>query len=122
MFVVSHLVGDYLFQTEWQAAHKMGGLGPDPVARHALLAHIAFYTLAFMPAFIWLGDDLGAGVVLVAALLAGPHLVQDDGRLLDLYLRRVKRCDPKVVPGVRAAVDQAFHILALFALAIVAGG
>jgi hypothetical protein len=47
--------------------------------------------------------------------------VQDDGRLLDLYLRRVKRCDPRSVPGVRAAVDQAFHILALFALAIGAG-
>lgn len=121
VFVVCHLVGDYLLQTNWQAAHKMGGLGPDPVARRALLAHIATYTLAYVPAFIWLADDLGAGALLVAALASGPHLVQDDGRLLDLYLLRVKRCDPIVMPGVRAAVDQAFHILALFALAVVAG-
>jgi hypothetical protein len=121
VFVVCHLVGDYLFQTDWEAAHKIGGLGPDPLARRALLTHIVKYTLAFLPAFIWLADDLGAGVLLVALLTAGPHLVQDDGRLLDLYLRRVKRCDPRSVPGVRAAVDQAFHILALFALAIGAG-
>jgi hypothetical protein len=121
VFVVCHLVGDYLLQTDWEAAHKVGGLGPDPVARRALLAHIFKYALAFVPAFIWLADDLGAGVLLVALLAAGPHLVQDDGRLLDLYLRRVKRCDPRSVPSVRAAVDQAFHILALFALAIGAG-
>jgi hypothetical protein len=121
VFVVCHLVGDYLFQTDWEAAHKMGGLGPDPLARRALLAHIAKYTLAFVPALIWLEGDLGAGVVLVAVLVAAPHLVQDDGRLLDLYLRRVKRCDPKSMPGVRAAVDQAFHFVALFALAIGAG-
>ncbi len=122
VFVVCHLVGDYLFQTDWQAAHKMGGLGPDPLARRALLSHIGMYTLAFVPAFVWLADDLGAGVVLVAVLIAGPHLVQDDGRLLDGYLRRVKRCDPQSVPAVRTAVDQAFHVLALFGLAIVAGG
>jgi hypothetical protein len=121
VFLVCHLVGDYLFQTDWEAGHKMGGLGPDPLARRALLTHIATYTLAYVPAFIWLADDLGGGVLFVAALVAGPHMVQDDGRLLDLYLRRVKRCDPKSVPGVRVAVDQAFHVLALFALAIVAG-
>jgi len=27
VFVVSHLVGDFLIQTEWQASHKLGGLG-----------------------------------------------------------------------------------------------
>lgn len=121
VFVVCHLVGDYLLQTDWEAQHKIGGLGPDPLARRALLAHIAKYTLAFVPAFLWLADDVGAGVLLVAVLVAGPHLVQDDGRLLDLYLRGVKRCDPKSMPAVRAAVDQAFHWVALFALAIGAG-
>src|SRR5256885_184688 len=36
-FVVCHLVGDYLLQTDRQACHKHGGLGADPVARRALL-------------------------------------------------------------------------------------
>lgn len=121
VFVVCHLTGDYLLQTDWQAANKIGGLGSDPLARRALLAHIAVYTLAFVPAFIWLADDLRTSVLLVVAGVALPHLVQDDGRLLDLYLRRVKRCDPETMPGVRAAVDQAFHILVLFTVAVIAG-
>jgi hypothetical protein len=121
VFVVCHLTGDYLLQTDWQAANKVGGLGSAMLPRRALLAHITTYTLAFVPAFAWLAHDLGASIVLVVLFVSGPHLVQDDGRLLDLYLRRVKRCDPEAVPGVRAAADQAFHLLALFALAVVAG-
>ena len=54
VFVVSHLAGDYLLQTDWQAENKRGGLGGDPVARRALLSHVTTYTLAFVPAFIWL--------------------------------------------------------------------
>lgn len=120
-FFVCHLVGDYLVQTDWQAAHKAGGLGGDALARRALVSHIVGYTLAFGPALVWLADDIGASVAAVAAGVSLPHLVQDDGRLLDLYLRRVKHCDPVRVPAVRAAADQAFHMLALFALAVIAG-
>jgi hypothetical protein len=120
VFLVSHLAGDYLLQTNWQAANKLGGLGPDRTARRALLAHIATYALAFLPALAWLDGGVGASAAWLAAV-ALPHLVQDDGRLLDLYLRRVKRCEPNDLPAVRAAVDQAFHLIALFATAIVAG-
>lgn len=120
VFLVCHLAGDYLLQTNWQAANKFGGLGRDPTPRRALLAHIATYALGFVPALVWMADGLGASVLWLAAV-ALPHLVQDDGRLLDLYLRRIKRCEPNDLPAVRAAVDQAFHVLALFALAIAAG-
>ena len=37
VFLVSHLVGDYLLQTDWQAVHKHRGLGPDPVSRLSLI-------------------------------------------------------------------------------------
>ena len=120
-FLVAHMVGDYLLQTDWQAVHKRGGLGSDPVARRALLAHVATYTLAFVPALIWLASDLSAiAVVAVAAGVAIPHLVQDDGRLLALYVQRVKGCDIVAFPLVGAAVDQTMHIVALFALALLA--
>ena len=46
VFLVSHLVGDYLLQTDWQAVHKHRGLGPDPVSRRALASHVATYTIA----------------------------------------------------------------------------
>ncbi len=72
VFLVSHLAGDFLLQTEFQATNKYGGLGPDPVARRALLLHVLTYTLAFVPAFIWLADSLGPAVLAVAALVAGP--------------------------------------------------
>jgi Protein of unknown function (DUF3307) len=121
VLVVSHLAGDFLLQTEWQATHKSGGLGGDPVARRALLLHVTTYTLTFVPAFVWLADSLGAGVIGVAALVAGPHLVQDDGRLMVLYMRRVKQS--RVEPGDRlyVMVDQSFHLITLFLIALVAG-
>ena len=83
VLVVSHLVGDYLLQTDWQARHKRGGLGADPIARRALVLHVVSYTIAFVPALIWLRHALGiGGVIGVAALVFIPHLIQDDGRLL----------------------------------------
>ena len=54
VFVVSHALGDYLLQTDWQATHKRGGLGRDRNARIALLSHVSVYTLGFVPAGIWL--------------------------------------------------------------------
>ena len=121
VLVVSHLAGDYLFQTEWQATHKFGGLGRDPARRRALGSHALTYGLAFLPALIWLADDIGAWVAVVAAAIVVPHLVQDDGRLLLLYIRRVKRTE--VAPGdfVFIAVDQTFHVIALFLLAVIVG-
>lgn len=121
VFFVSHLVGDYLLQTDWQARHKRGGLGGDPVARRALVLHIANYTLAFVPGLVWLADDIGAGAgVGIGALIAIPHLIQDDGRLLTAYVRRVKGPTAVDEPSVMAAADQSFHMLALFLTALLA--
>lgn len=119
--VVSHLVGDYLLQTDWQARNKRGGLGPERQARRALVAHITTYTLAFVPALIWLADDIGAWAVGVGAVIAVPHMIQDDGRLLASYITHVKHADCRANPGVTAAADQAFHFLALFLTALLAG-
>jgi len=121
VFLVSHLVGDYLLQTDWQAVHKHRGLGPDSVSRRALASHVATYTLAFVPALIWLAGDLRlAAVIAIAAGVAIAPLIQDDGRLLALYVSRVKHCDIAAFPLVGAAVDQTMHIVALFALALLA--
>lgn len=120
-FVVCHLVGDYLLQTDWQALHKRGGLGAEPESRRALLSHIAAYTLAFVPALIWLADDIGAWAIATAALIAVPHMVQDDGRLLTVYMLRVKHTDPRAHPSVATAADQSFHFVALFLTALLVG-
>ena len=121
VFVVSHLVGDFMLQTEWQALHKHGGLGGSPEMRRALVSHVATYTLAFVPALIWLWGSLGAGVFGVAALIAIPHLIQDDGRLLSSYARTFKKTDLAANPVLGVALDQSFHLLALFLVALLAG-
>jgi uncharacterized protein DUF3307 len=122
VFVVCHMTGDFLLQTEWQARNKRGGLGGNPLARRALVSHIATYTLAFVPALVWLADDLGAGVLALAALIAAPHLVQDDGRLVTAFMVSFKGVGPEDHPNLALAVDQSFHVLALFGAALVAGG
>jgi hypothetical protein len=121
VFVVSHLVGDYLVQTEWQALNKRGGLTGTATMRRALVSHIVTYTLSFVPALIWLWDGLGAWVFGVAALIAIPHLIQDDGQLLQRYALTVKKADIVANPSLGAAVDQSFHLLALFLTALLAG-
>jgi Protein of unknown function (DUF3307) len=120
VFIVCHLVGDFGFQTEWQARNKFGGLGNDRTARRALLTHVATYALAFIPAVVWLADESGAILAAVAAILVVGHLVEDDGRLLRWYIRRIKRTDPVRNPVVTVAVDQMFHVLTLFGLALLA--
>src|SRR5580704_6137342 len=121
VFFVSHEVGDYIFQTEWQATHKSGGLSHRGVRRRALLSHIATYTIAFVPAFVWLWPSLHWGVIGLAALIAIPHLIQDDRRLLTSYARVFKKADLDAHPELGLSLDQAFHFVALFLTALLIG-
>jgi hypothetical protein len=118
VFMVSHLVGDFLLQTDWQARHKFGGLGPDRESRRALVSHTIVYTMAFVPALVWLATDIGAWAIGAALLIGVPHMIQDDGRLLDTYVRRVKGLGGQAPSGLRLAVDQSMHAVALFLLAL----
>ncbi len=118
VFMLSHLVGDFLLQTDWQARHKFGGLGPDPESRRALREHVLVYTLAFVPALIWLATEIGAWAIGAAVLIAVPHMIQDDGRLLDAYVHRVKGLGGAAPSGLRLAVDQTGHAIALFLLSL----
>jgi hypothetical protein len=120
-FLVAHMVGDYLFQTDWQARNKRGGLSGDRVAFRALFTHVTTYTLAFLPALIWIGDQLDPGwAVLAGALIFLPHLILDDGRIVRAYLANVKRAEGFDV-GLAASVDQSFHVLSLFLVALLVG-
>jgi Protein of unknown function (DUF3307) len=120
VFVISHLVGDYMFQTEWQALHKRGALTGSAEQRRALASHVATYTLAFVPALFWLWNSLHAGVFGIAALIAIPHFIQDDGQLLRSYAKTFKKADIKANPSLGAALDQSFHFLTLFLIALLA--
>jgi Protein of unknown function (DUF3307) len=119
-FLVAHMVGDYLFQTDWQARHKRGGLSGGVAAR-ALFSHVTTYTLAFAPALVWIAEELTAGwALLAAALIFLPHVVLDDGRFVRAYLANVKRV-PAFDVSIAASVDQSFHVLSLFLVALLVG-
>jgi len=118
VLIVSHLVGDFLFQTDWQARCKENGLGPSRENRRALTSHVVSYMAAFVPALIWIGIETDvAWAVLTAVVIALPHLIQDDRRLLDAYMAKVKGLTESS-PGLRVAVDQAFHVVFLFGTAL----
>jgi hypothetical protein len=119
-FLISHLAGDFLLQTEWQATRKRGGLRSDPERRRALLLHGLTYTVAYLPALVWLGGEIGAaGAVACALAITLPHVVIDDGRLLFAWMSHVKHND-EPQPWLVAAVDQTFHFVCLFPVALVA--
>jgi hypothetical protein len=116
------MVGDFAVQTDWQASCKFGGLGADRSARRALVSHLATYTLTFVPALVWVGKAHGAGAaVALAGGIAIPHLVQDDGRLLDRYMRTVKGLAREDDPLVPLLVDQSMHAVALLIAALIVG-
>jgi hypothetical protein len=118
-FLVCHLAGDLLLQTEWQALTKVHGFG-DPEGRRALMSHVATYTLPYLPVLFWVGKDRGLGrAVLVAALIVVPHVFIDDGRFVGAWLRQVKH-SPDPAPSLRLMVDQSFHVVCLLGVAILA--
>ena len=111
VFVVCHLGGDFILQTEFQATNKHGGLRGTPTQRRALGSHTLTYTLAYLPAFLWLAGDVSA-LGLVPTVLGGrpPARLQDDGTAMRWWMRTVKhtrppracwRCRRPVVPHGR---------------------
>jgi Protein of unknown function (DUF3307) len=119
--LISHVVGDVMLQTEWQAATKSHGLR-EPEGRRALISHVVTYMLAFIPALVWIGTQISAPrAVAVGVVVAIPHLLIDDGSLVRVWLRDVKRA-PAPTQALMIAVDQCFHLLCLLGAALVAAG
>lgn len=120
VFLVCHLAGDFLLQTDWQAVNKRGGLGRNREARRALLSHVVVYTLVFIPAVIWIATEKSALAIALLAVIFIPHLVQDDARALIAWNRIVKRSYLPPGDPVYMAIDQAFHFVFLFGTALLA--
>lgn len=120
VFIVCHLAGDFLLQTDWQAMNKREGLGRDPVKRRALFAHVSVYTLVYVPAVIWIANQKSALALGLLAVVFIPHLIQDDARALMAWNRVVKRGALEPGDPVYMAIDQAFHVVVLFATALLA--
>lgn len=120
VLLLSHIAGDFLLQTEWQALNKAGGLGRSQESRRALRNHALTYSLAFLPGLVWIAAERGDPLaVLLVALITLPHAIIDDGRLLRSYMREVKHT-VKPAQGLVIAVDQSFHLVLLLPVALLA--
>jgi hypothetical protein len=62
---------------------------------------------------------VGWGVV-AALLVFLPHFIVDDGRIVRVYLHRVKHVEGFDV-GIASSVDQSFHVLSLWLVALLLG-
>lgn len=123
VFLLCHLTGDFLLQTDWQATHKHGGLGADALKRRALVSHGLVYTAAFVPALVWIAYETDAlTAVAVAAAVVVPHAIVDDGRLVKGWVREVKGLRGPAPAVVYVGVDQTMHVLMLAAAALLAAG
>ncbi|MEA2425352.1 MAG: hypothetical protein QOH13_1762 [Thermoleophilaceae bacterium] len=120
VFVVCHVTGDFLLQTDWQAVHKRGGLSRNPEARRALFSHVTVYTLCFAPAVAWIASNSSALAIALLPVIFIPHLIQDDARALIAWNRRVKGGSPPPGDPVYMAIDQSFHFAMLFGTALLA--
>ena len=120
VFLVCHVTGDFLLQTDWQAVNKRGGLSRNREARRALLSHVAVYTLVYVPACIWVASETTALAIALLPVVFIPHLIQDDGSVLMAWNRTVKRSSSTPGDLLYMAIDQSFHIVALFATALLA--
>jgi hypothetical protein len=118
-FVACHVGGDFLVQTEWQAITKVRSLS-DPDGRRALFLHATTYTLAFLPVLVWIAIERSVvRAIVVALLIAIPHIAVDDGRALRGWMLTVKHNrDP--APSLRLMVDQSWHLVLLLGAAFVA--
>jgi hypothetical protein len=124
VFLLSHLVGDFVLQTDWQASNKQHGLrGGGPTNRRALLMHGLVYTLAFVPALVWVADESGTlAAIAVGAAVWIPHMVVDDGNLVAMWIRQVKHVQGVPSTVVRLGVDQSTHVLTLALVAYIVTG
>lgn len=109
-FVIAHLVGDFLLQTEFEAMNKANG----SFWNRALFAHVLKYTLCFVPAFVGLHMSL-----LWLAPIFLSHLILDR-RWPVLWWRRVvargSEASIKNTFWLTIVVDQIFHVLVLAAI------
>lgn len=110
--LIAHILGDWIFQSEWMAVNKESRL-------QALIVHLVVYH-AFV--LVALGIHLGFGnseIYLLTMLLMITHAVLDRRRALGWFMRVMSisvRREPERLLAV--AVDQSLHILMLAALTI----
>ncbi len=111
VLLMGHLVGDFLFQTNWMARWKV-------TRWDALTVHAAVYTVCVVLAARLDGVTLGFFAVV---LLMVSHAVLDQRRLVRWWARTVGGITRAEDQWLLIVIDQVGHLLILVAVVGLAG-
>lgn len=104
ILLVAHLVGDYLFQTEWMAKNKANHWG-------ALLVHCSVYTaIITLFAFLFIPEGISIwGVVIVFVT----HVLLDRQKFVTFWYRHIMQVKDDRSGWLKIIIDQTFHLIVL---------
>lgn len=102
--IIGHVVGDFLLQNHWmQAKRQPGKAGERAATFHALIWAVCVCVFAG-----WLTWD-------AFVFLFWTHFLQDHTQFVARWMRLIRQTPPEQWPAGPFYVDQAWHILTLWA-------
>jgi len=101
--LIGHLIGDFLFQTNWMAMNKAKKWGP-------LLVHCVVYTIMVAVIAFTGGFILPFGAIILIFI---SHIVLDRRSFVVWWVRQIMGTDDKKMNWLTIVVDQVFHIIIL---------
>jgi hypothetical protein len=117
VLLAGHLLGDWLAQSDWQAANKTRSW--PALAAHVTSYHLLMGTLLLLPV---LRDGWPAGNALLALTVsAATHAVIDRRWPVRALLRATASANFATVEWGVIAADQALHVTILAMLAVLLG-
>ncbi|MEH6938157.1 DUF3307 domain-containing protein [Bacillus sp. JJ664] len=106
--LIGHLIGDFLFQTNWMARNKSTKWFP-------LLTHVSVYT-SVVVIIGWISGGLSIPAILMIYI---GHIFLDRQRFVAFWVRTIQMADDKNKGWLTIVADQIFHIIILaFAVCI----
>ena len=110
-FILGHLLGDWLLQSDWMALGKRRGL-----FTRAGLVHYTVYTLSIL-GVLYLSNEIprtSSSLLLIGLIVFISHWLIDATNLVKIWMAVAGQRDQIMV---RVMVDQTFHLLVLALLA-----
>lgn len=112
ILLIAHLVGDYLFQTEWMAKYKAERWAP-------LLCHCLVYTAVIvLAAFLIIPGGISVWAILLVFI---SHVILDNRKLVVFWYRVIMRVKDDGAKWLTIMIDQTFHLIILAFALIISG-
>lgn len=105
ILLIAHLIGDFLFQTEWMALNKAKKWLP-------LIVHSSVYTIIIWIFAVFFTPGLSlTGILLIFA----GHLILDRRGFIYFWFRRVQMVTGDKSSWLMIVTDQVFHLILIAA-------